>query len=55
MDAKRTSNIFPKQESNPVTVFVRINLNLLLRKSCSVHMTLFEIVGHRNVDNWYNY
>ena len=22
------------------------------RKSCSVHMTVFEIVVHRNVDNW---
>ena len=22
------------------------------KKSCSVHMTVFEIVVHRNVDNW---
>ena len=27
-------------------------LTLLLRKSCSVHMTVFVIVAHRNVDNW---
>ena len=30
----------------------RINLTLLLRQSCSVHMTVFEIVTHRNVDIW---
>ena len=29
-----------------------INLTLLLRNSCSVHMTVFEIVVHRNVDKW---
>ena len=43
---------FPDQESDPVAVFVLLNLTLLLRKSCSVHMTLFEIALHRNVDNW---
>ena len=30
---------------------VRINLTLLLRKTCSVHMIVFEIVAHRNDDN----
>ena len=24
----------------------------LLRKSCSVHITEFEIVVHHNIDNW---
>ena len=43
---------FPGKESDPVTVLVGINLTLVLRKSFSVHMTLFEIVVHRNVDNW---
>ena len=44
--------VFPEQESDPVTVLVWINLTLLLRKSCSVHMPVCEIVVHRNVDNW---
>ena len=26
--------------------------NFTTEKSCSVHMTAFEIVAHRNVDNW---
>ena len=45
---------FSEQECDPVTVLVSVNLTLLLRKSCSVtsvHMTVFEIVVHRNVDN----
>ena len=44
--------VFSEQECDLVTVLVLINLTLLLRKSCSVHMTVFEIVAHRNVDNW---
>ena len=53
------TNVFAKiisciDECDPVTVLVSVNLTLLLRKSCSVtsvHMTVFEIVVHRNVDN----
>ena len=26
--------------------------NFTTEKSCSVHTTVFEIVVHRNVDNW---
>ena len=37
---------FPEQECDPVTVLVCINLTLQLRTSCSVHMTMFEIVVH---------
>ena len=29
-----------------------MNKFLLLRKLCSVDMAVFEIVAHRNVDNW---
>ena len=43
--------VFPEQEYEPVTVLVGVHLILLLRKSCSVHMLVFEIVVHRNVDN----
>ena len=52
MYARRTRIFFSEQECDPVTVLVSIHLALLLRKSCSVHMTVFEIVTHRNVDNW---
>ena len=32
---------------------VRMNkTNFATVKSCNVHMTGFEIFGHRNVDNW---
>ena len=44
--------VFPEKEFDPVTVLVSINLTLILRKSFSVHMTVFEIVVHHNVDNW---
>ena len=43
---------FPNEESDPVTVLVSIHLTLIMRKSFSVHMTVFEIVVHHNVDNW---
>ena len=43
---------FLEQECNLVTVLVRINLALLPKKKCKVHMRAFEIVAHRNVDNW---
>ena len=33
--------VFPEHESDPVTVLVWINLTLLLKKSCIVHMTVF--------------
>ena len=36
--------VFSKQECDPVAVLVCINLTLLQRKWCSVHMTVFEIV-----------
>ena len=45
---------FSEQECDPVTMLVSVNLTLQLRKSCSVtsvHMTVIEIVVHRNVDN----
>ena len=38
---------FPEQECNPLTVLACIYLILLQRKSCSVHMTMFEIVVHQ--------
>ena len=41
-----------EQECDQVTELLWINLTLLLRKSCSVHMTVFEIVAHSNVNNW---
>ena len=44
--------VFPEQECDPVTVLVSINVILLLRNLCSVHMTVFEIVVNHNVDNW---
>ena len=28
------------------------NLALLLKRMCKVNMRVFEIVDHRNVDNW---
>ena len=44
--------VFSEQECDPITVLVCINLTLLLRKSCNVQRTLFEIVVLRNVGNW---
>ena len=41
---------FSEQEYDLVTVLGCIHLALLLRKSCSVHMTVFEIVAQRNID-----
>ena len=52
MHARRTRIFFPEQECNLVTVLVRLNLALLLKKMCKVHMSMLEIVAHRNVDNW---
>ena len=43
------TNIIVKQEYDPVTVLVWINQTLQLRKSCSVHRTVFEIVEFRQV------
>ena len=55
MYARRTRSFF--REYDPVTVLVCTNLTLLLRKSCNVHMTVFKILVHRNVDNcqWWTY
>ena len=47
MYARRTRIFFPEQECDPVTVLVCINLTLLLRKPCSVHMTVFKILVHQ--------
>ena len=47
IDARRTSSLFPGQECGPVTVLVCINLNLLQRKTCNVHKTVFGIVVHQ--------
>ena len=46
----RCTRIFSEQECNLVTVLVRLNLDLLLETLCKVHMKVFEIVAHRNVD-----
>ena len=46
---------FLEQECNLVTVLIcmtKLNLALLPKKKCKVHMRAFEIVAHRNVDNW---
>ena len=52
MYARRT-RIFIQSKNEIQYNSARINKsNLLLRKSCSVHMTVFEIVVLRNVDNW---
>ena len=40
---------FPEQECNLVTV---TKSSLVTEKMCKVHMSVFEIVAHRNVDNW---
>ena len=40
-------DVFPGQDCNPVTVLWCINLTLLQRKLCSVHMPVFEIVVHQ--------
>ena len=45
MYARGTRSFF-EQECDQV-VLVCINLTLLQRKSCSVHMTVLEIVVHR--------
>ena len=52
MHARSTRIFFPWQECNLDTVLVRLNLVLLLKKMCKVHLRVFEIVAHRNVDNW---
>ena len=39
--------VFPEQNYDPITVLVCINLTLPQRKSCSVHMTVFEIVAEQ--------
>ena len=48
MYARRTRS-FSQAECDPVTVLVCINLILIRRKSCGVHMTMFEIVVHQLV------
>ena len=52
MHARRTRIFFPDQECNPVTASACLNLAFILEKLCKVHMRVFEIVAHRNVDNW---
>ena len=41
MRARRTPSFFSGQELDLVTVLVCINLTVPLKKSCSVHMTVF--------------
>ena len=43
---------FPEQACNLVTVLVCLSLALLLEKLSKIQMRMFEIVAHRNVDNW---
>ena len=52
MHVRRTRILFPEQECNLVTVLVGLNLVLLLKEVSKVHMRVFEIVAHHNVDNW---
>ena len=51
MHARRASIFFPEQECNLIPVLVWLNLTLLLKKMCKMHIRVFEIVAHRNVDN----
>ena len=41
--------VFSEQECDLIVMLVRTNL---LTKLCSIHMTVFEIVVHRNDDTW---
>ena len=43
----RQTRIFSRAEYDSVTLLVCINLTLLERKSCSVHMTVLENVVHQ--------
>ena len=56
MHSKRTHTyLLPEQKWNQVTVLndISLNLTLLLKKElCKVHLRVFEIVVHRNVDDW---
>ena len=51
MHARRTG-IFPRakmQSSNSACMTIS---SFVTEKKCEVHMRVFEIVAHRNVDNW---
>ena len=54
MHARRTRIFFPEQECNLVTVLNCMTKSSFVteKKMCKVHMRAFEIVAHRNVDNW---
>ena len=52
MHARAYAYFLPEQECNLVTVLVCLNLALIIEKLCKMHMRVFEIVAHRNVDNW---
>ena len=60
MYARRTCSFFPEQECDlecglVVVVHVSRNLTQLPRKFSSVHMRVFELVAHCNVDNAHNH
>ena len=53
MHARRTRIFFPEQVCNLVTVLVRLKSSFVTEsKMCKLHMRVFEIVAHRNVDYW---
>ena len=51
MHGRRTRILFPEQECNLVTTRMTKS-SFVTKKMCKVHMGVFEIVAHRNVDNW---
>ena len=51
MYARRTRSFF--RNKNAISNSARMNkFDFTTEKIGSVHMTVFEIVAHRNVDNW---
>ena len=54
MHARCTRIFFPEQKSNLVAVLACLTKSSFVteKKMCKVHMRVFEIVAHRNVDNW---
>ena len=55
MHARRTRIFFPEQVCNLVTVLYNCMTKssfVTENKMCKLHMRVFEIVAHRNVDYW---
>ena len=55
MHARRTRIFIPEQECNLVysnSACMTKSSLVTDKKMCKVHMRVFEIVAHRNVDNW---